>query len=111
MNTVIWIILALIVAAGVYTFIKWNRRPVHWEPEEVAKLIDSWLNDNIDYAGWDYFESCEIRNQKLEEIRIQAIEATWVKSPYIVSCGKPDERLNAEGKQIFEQLKAKCLAL
>ncbi len=73
------------------------------------KLLDSWINDDIDYKGWDYFEACEIANPKLEAVRQQALEATYKNSPYILSCGQPGEKLNDEGKELFKELKAQCL--
>lgn len=84
-------------------------RPVHWEPEQVVELLDSWINDDVDYKMWDYFEACEISNPKLEAVRQRALQATYWKSPYIEACGEPGEHLNAQGKELFQELKIQCL--
>tara|TARA_R110002050_G_scaffold231732_1_gene367577 strand:+ start:289 stop:618 length:330 start_codon:yes stop_codon:yes gene_type:complete len=109
MNIFFWIGIVILVVVGFYFFNRWNMRPVEWRPEEVVKLLDSWINDDIDYKSWDYFEACEIANPKLEAVRQQALEATYKNSPYILSCGQPGEKLNDEGKELFKELKAQCL--
>ena len=109
MSILFWVGIGVLVLAAFYVFNKWNMRPVEWEPEDVVKLLDSWLNDDIDYKGWDYFEACEIANPKLDAVRQRAIEATYLNSPYIESFGQPGEKLNEQGKELFKELKAQCL--
>jgi hypothetical protein len=93
----------------VYGFNKWNNRHVDWAPEEVVKLLDSWINDDVDYKAWDYFEACKIADPRLEAIRLRAIEATWLNSPYVQLCGERGESLNEQGKELFKELKAQCM--
>ncbi|PAU89773.1 hypothetical protein CK507_02570 [Pseudomonas sp. WN033] len=109
MSVLFWSAIVGLVLIAFYAFRKWNMRPVEWEPEEVVALLDSWINDDIDYRGWDYFEACEIADPKLEAVRQRAIEATYLDSPYIQSCGQPGERLNEQGKELFKELKTQCL--
>jgi len=111
MNIVVWIIIGILILVGLYFFNKWNQKPVEWNPQEVADLLQTWIDEDIDYRGWDYFEACEIANSKLEIIRQEALSATYLKSPYIESCGESGERLNEQGKEKFKGLKAKCLEL
>ena len=79
-------------------------RPVHWEPEEVIQLLESWIDGEPDYGSWDYFEACEISDPVLEEIRQEALDATYLDSPYIDACGTSEEALNEEGKEKFKSL-------
>ena len=78
--------IGVLVLVCVYGFSKWNNGPVDWQPEEVMKLLDSWINDDVDYKSWGYFEACEIADPRLEAIRLRAIEATWLNSPYVQFC-------------------------
>ena len=111
MNILIWVGIIVAIFAGLYLFNRWNTKPVEWKPEDVAKLLQTWIDGNIDYAGWDYFEACEIVNPELEKIRLEAIEATWLKSPNIENCGGQNEHLNEKGISKFKELIEKCLAL
>ena len=109
MSTLYWVGIGVLALIAFYFFNKWNMRPVEWEAEDVAKLLESWIKGDIDYKGWDYFEACEIANPTLETIRQKALEATYLNSPYIESCGQPEERLNEKGKKLFKELRAQCL--
>ncbi|WP_045858646.1 hypothetical protein [Teredinibacter purpureus] len=111
MSIFIWLVLGFFLAVGIYLFKKWNLRPVNWEPEEVSKLLLSWLDDNIDDRAWDYFESCEIANPKLEAIRQRALDAVYFESPFIVSTRQNGLRLNEKGKELFQELREKCLEI
>ena len=97
------------MVAGLYFFHNWNQKPVEWTHKEVAALLESWINDNVDDRGWDYFESCEIANPELEKIRQEALAAICFESPYIDPKHKPGIHLNGSGKTLFMELKSKCL--
>lgn len=105
MNIVAWSFIGVLVLVGIYAFSRWNSRPVEWSPEEVASLLQTWIDGEVDDAGWDYFEACEISNPELENIRQQALDATYIDSPYIDA---DRHRLNERGKELFKDLKAKC---
>ncbi len=109
MSIVFGLGLGFLILIGFYFFKKWNMRPVEWEHEDVARLLDSWIKGKVDYKTWDYFEASKIANPKLEVIRLQAIEATYLDSPYIESCGQPGEVLNEKGKELFKELRAQCI--
>ena len=97
------------MVAGLFFFYRWNQKPVAWTHEEVAALLESWISDNVDDRGWDYFEACEIINPELEEVRQQALEAIHFNSPYVDSNHSPGMRLNDSGKKLFRELKLKCI--
>ena len=42
-----WVGIGGLVLVCVYGFRKWDGRPVDWAPEEVMKLLDSWVNDDV----------------------------------------------------------------
>lgn len=106
MSIIAWSIIGLLVFVGIYAISRWNSRPVDWKPEEVADLLQTWLNDDVDEAGWDYFEACEISDPRLEEIRQRALDAIYVESPYIDATRR---RLNERGRALFRELKEKCI--
>lgn len=106
-----WLIGALSFILVLYVLYRWNQRPIKRTPTEVANLLQMWIDNEIDYPSWDYFESCKIENPALESIRLDAIEATWSKSPYIKNCGDSNEHLNPKGIEKFKLLKQKCLDL
>ncbi|KZX61459.1 MULTISPECIES: hypothetical protein [unclassified Alcanivorax] len=99
-----WLLIGVLAVVGVYTFTRWNRRPVEWKSEEVADLLQTWLDGDVDDAGWDYFVSCEISDPQLEEIRQEAMGAVYIESPYMDASG---HRLNEAGKALFRDLKAR----
>jgi hypothetical protein len=107
MSIIVWFFIVLVALVGIYAFIRWNNRPVEWKPGEVADLLQSWLDDDVDDASWDYFEACEISNPKLEEVRQRALDAIYVESPYM-DAGQ--HRLNEVGRALFRELKAKCIS-
>jgi len=106
-----WAVIVIFIVLSAYCFRKWNLRPVDWKPEEVSKLLLSWLNDDVDYAAWDYFEACEIANPKLEAIRQRALDAVFFDSPFIENHEAKGLCLNEKGKELFEELSEICLEI
>ncbi len=104
-----WITIVIFVVVGLFFFYRWNQKPVAWTHDDVAALLESWISDNVDDIGWDYFEACHIIDPELEEIRQQALEVIHFSSPYIDHSYSPGIRLNEKGKKIFRELKAKCI--
>ena len=42
----------IIIFFALRQFRKWNMRPVHWEPEEVIQLLESWIDgEETEIAG------------------------------------------------------------
>ena len=109
MNITIWLSIGFWVVVSLYAFRKWNLRPVHWDPKEVSALLLSWIDNNVDDRSWDYFESCEIANPKLEEVRQRALNAISFNSPFITAEREDGLRLNAQGIELFQELIKKCV--
>lgn len=86
-----------------------NSMPVHWEPQEIAQLLQSCIEGETDHKAWDYFESCEIIEPKLDSIRQKALDAFYGsdRDVYIKNV-VTDDYLTSEGKVLFARLVAEC---
>jgi hypothetical protein len=111
MNLIFFMAIFLCCCTFAYFFYKWNTRPVEWSPKEVAMLLQSWLDGNIEDDSWDYFESCKVSNTELAKIREEALERTLFESSSIEVESGSKRRLNQEGVKKFNELIALCISL
>ncbi len=83
--------------------------PVHWEPQDIAKLLQTCIEGETDHKAWDYFECCEIIEPELESIRQRALEALYGsdRDVYIKNV-VTDDYLTSEGKKLFTKLAEEC---
>ncbi len=105
----IYIISGLILLSFLfYIFRKQNLKPVKRTPTEICNLLESWINNEIDWKEWDYFESCIIENTKLESIRLQCIEMDYRGSKYLDRSEDNMSVLSEEGLVLVKQLLEEC---
>lgn len=108
---VIWIIsiiIGLLILVGVFALAH-NTDPVERTPEEIAGILESWINDEVDWKEWDYFESCDIKHPELNKIKNECMKIDMPNSPYI---SNPEEKhLNPAGKKLVSELLAQCKSL
>ncbi len=103
------VIIAIII---LFAFYKWNTRPIIWEIGDVQNLLESVLNDTLDYKEWDYFEACKIKNPDLEKIRQESLKIYDKDSNLLASDAEPCVvKLSDLGTNIYKKLIDQCIEL
>ena len=106
------IISILFIGIIIFLFYRWNNRPVYWKVEDVERLLQSVIDDNLDYEMWDYYEACEIKNPALEQIRQESFKVYAKNSPYLDMTAKTGEiKLNDKGIEKYQDLIKRCQIL
>ena len=107
-----YLFVLIIIVALVILFKRFraqNSMPVHWEPQDIADLLQTCIEGETDHKAWDYFECCEIIEPKLENIRLRAINALYGPDwPKYMKSIETDDYLTQEGKELFAELVAEC---
>ncbi|WP_067987834.1 hypothetical protein [Neptuniibacter pectenicola] len=102
------IVVAMLLLVIVFALLH-NNDPIDRAPEEICEILRDWLNDKIDWKEWDYFESCDIKNPVLNEIKNECMKIDVPGSPYM---SDPEMKiLNKSGKKAVAKLLEKCESL
>lgn len=109
---VLFFLLLLGSGAAALVLFRWRaRQKAVWTPVTVAALLDAWCNDDLNTRDWQALELARLGDPGLEEIRREAVWATYLGSDCVTHCGTPDMRLTDEGKVLFRRLSSACKAM
>lgn len=106
-------VISILIFLCLLFYLFWNKnlKPVKFNPEEICELLESWINNDIDWKEWDYFQSCIIKNKKLESIRQRCIDIDHFESEYLDHSGENMSVLNEKGRIVVEKLLIECRAI
>jgi len=102
------IVVLCLLGLAIAIFAVWNSRPVDWTPAEVAQLLRARLRGEQDSNDWDYFVSCRIRDERLEEGREHVLRMEVVGSHYLSGSSENILDLSDAGVSRLEELIAVC---
>jgi hypothetical protein len=106
-TALIWLVIAAIA------FVLWriNRRPVQHSAAEVAAMLRSLLAGTTGSREWAYFQSVQLQDPRLEDIRKRCV-ALWERgSPAVKRADSDPLPLTESGKGQVSELLAECEAL
>jgi len=90
---------------------KWSLKPVNRSPDEICQLLESWINNEVDWSDWDYFEACVIQNPELESIRQRCMDIDHFESEYLDHTDGKFSILNEKGHLVVKKLLEDCRLL
>jgi hypothetical protein len=106
MATLLWLV--AIAVAGVAALVVINRRSVKQTPADVAAVLRSLLDGNVDSARWDYFVSTSFADPSLESIRNRCVDAWREGSQFLQPGAIGPQELSAAGVKLIGELLQEC---
>jgi len=97
-------IFAIALVASVALWLLWrvNKRPRAMTQAQFIEILEAWVQDTLSPGEWDYFECCQLRDPKLEAVRVHCTRISL--DPACTVSPPQSWALNDHGRALVRQL-------